>query len=48
MIEKIDDRKRILIYQLFVGKVSNEIGIDKALELMKESKEAILKAYNED
>jgi len=38
--------KTELIRQLFIGKVSDEIGFDKTLKLLQESKEVIEKAKN--
>ncbi len=35
------DNKQKLIYQLFIGMVSDLIGIEKTTELLKEAKDAI-------
>lgn len=35
-------KKEKLIYQLFIGKVSETIGIEKTLELLKESRKEML------
>lgn len=41
-IRKLTDKEYRLVIQLFIGKVTDEIGIDKTLELIREAKEAIL------
>ena len=37
------EKKEKLINHLFIGKVSNEIGFNKTIELLKESRNAFLK-----
>ena len=37
------EKKEKLINQLFIGKVSDEIGFNKTIELLKESRNAFLK-----
>lgn len=39
--------KQKLIHELFVGKVSDELGFDKTLELLKEAKE-VFKDFEEE
>jgi hypothetical protein len=40
-MNKENKLKEKLVHQLFVGKVSEIIGFDKTVELLKEAKEAI-------
>lgn len=42
MLKKISEEQTKLIYQLFTGKVVDEIGFDKAMKLMQEAKSAVL------
>ncbi len=42
-LRKVSDKELKLIHQLFIGKVSDEIGFDKTMSLLIESKKAILK-----
>lgn len=42
MLVKISEKNTKLIYQLFTGKVVDEIGYDRAMELMQEAKKVML------
>ncbi len=42
MLRKISEKDTKLIYQLFTGKVLDELGYDKTMELMQEAKKAVL------
>ena len=46
MLKKIEEKDVKIIYQLFVGKVVDEIGFNRAMELMQESKKAVLENAN--
>jgi hypothetical protein len=46
-MRKLTDLEHKLVMQLFMGKVVDIIGIDKVLELIKESKKAILEVSDE-
>lgn len=42
MLVKISEKDTKLIYQLFTGKVADEIGFDKTIKLMQEAKKVML------
>ena len=42
MLKIIKESDTKLIYQLFTGKVVDELGYDKAMKLMQEAKKAVL------
>ena len=43
-LRELTTEERLVIYQLFIGKVADELGFEKTMELLKESKTEILKA----
>ena len=43
-MRKLTDLEYKLVIQLFIGKVADEIGFNKTLELLREAKKAILEA----
>ena len=47
MFKNLNEKETKLIYQLFIGKVSDELGFEKTIELLKESKKQIKDIENE-
>tara|TARA_R110000803_G_scaffold76454_3_gene141099 strand:+ start:103 stop:237 length:135 start_codon:yes stop_codon:yes gene_type:complete len=43
IVKMVSEKDLKLIHQLFIGKVSDVIGFEKTIELLRESKKAILK-----
>jgi hypothetical protein len=41
-MKKLTEQEKNQVYQLFIGKVSEEIGFDRTYELLKEAKKTIL------
>lgn len=41
-MRKPTDKEMLLTYQLFIGKVTDELGVEKTMQLLKEAREAII------